>query len=75
MKAAAGNPWRFGTAAVLGHLQVFSRRLSDLADMCTSALHFSRLERIEVGGSAVRPAHQCSYTRNLMCHLEPDLPL
>lgn len=53
MKNVANNPWRFGNAALFGHLQVFRQRLTDLADVCATALQFSRLERVEVGGSSV----------------------
>lgn len=49
-----GNPWRFSSAAVFGHLDVFRQRLSDLADIAATALQFGRLERIDIGGSLVR---------------------
>lgn len=53
IKNIPNNPWRFGNAAVFGHMQVFQQRLINLADICTTALQFSRLERVEVGGSSV----------------------
>jgi hypothetical protein len=70
--AVPDNPWRFGAAAVFGHLHVFCQRLTDLADICTTTLQFSRLERIEVGGSDVSHlplspslgAHQVACERN-----------
>jgi dynein heavy chain len=55
IKAAPENPWRFSSAVLFRHLDVFRQRLADLLDICQTAVQFSRLERIEVGGSQVRP--------------------
>eukprot|EP00884_Botryococcus_braunii_P022565 jgi/Botrbrau1/8993/Bobra.0148s0096.1 len=45
------NPWRFHTTAIFGRVDAFSKRCTALLDFCQTCLQFSRLERIEIGGT------------------------
>lgn len=57
------NPWRFSAAAVLAEFDPFLERLRELQHIALTALLFQRLERVEIGGSRVRPrAPACAAT-------------
>ena len=47
------RPWRFKTGAVFERLDGFRARLEALQNLFQSALAYSRLERIEIGGHQV----------------------
>ena len=48
------NPWRVQSSAIFSRLDVFMERCHDVLEVCNTSLQFSRLERVEIGGSKVR---------------------
>lgn len=58
------NPWRASSSALFARLDAFMGRCHDVLELCVTSVQFSRLERVEVGGSmgrllsaAVRAVH------------------
>ena len=45
------NPWRFQNSALFSRLDSFLERCHDVLDLMQTIVQFSKLERIEVGGS------------------------
>ncbi|KAI8473051.1 MAG: flagellar outer dynein arm heavy chain beta [Monoraphidium minutum] len=55
-RAASGvecpaNPWRFQNGAIFGRLDRYMSRCSEMLTLTGTVLQFSRLERVEVGGT------------------------
>ncbi|KAK9822882.1 hypothetical protein WJX74_000347 [Apatococcus lobatus] len=46
-----GNPWTFQTSSIFARLDSYQERCSRLMEMSQASLQFSRLERVEIGGT------------------------
>ncbi len=57
------NAWRFQSSVVFGRLDVYIQRCHDMLDFSTAALQFSKLERVEVGGTRGRVITQVGRAR------------
>lgn len=49
------NPWRFQNSALFARLDAFLERCHDLLDLCQTMLQFSKLEKVEIGGTKGKP--------------------
>jgi dynein heavy chain len=45
------NPWKFQNSAIFGRLDAFLERCNDMLSLEGTCVQFSRLERVEIGGS------------------------
>lgn len=59
------NPWKFQNGVLFSRLDAFMERCYDMLDLQSTCLQFSKLERVEVGGtkgktltSAIKQVHQ-----------------
>jgi|TARA_B110001469_G_scaffold127753_1_gene150265 dynein heavy chain len=50
-KETPNNPWRFQNSALFARLDAFLERVHDILDLTKTTLQFSKLERVEVGGT------------------------
>jgi len=57
-KALTSNPWRFQNTALFSRLDAYLERCHDLLDLVDTHILFSRLERVEIGGSKGRDLTQ-----------------
>ena len=48
-----GNSWTFQTSSIFARLDGHQERCSRLMEMSQASLQFSRLERVEIGGTKV----------------------
>lgn len=49
------NPWRFQNSALFARLDAFLERCHDILDLTQTMLQFSKLEKVEIGGTKGKP--------------------
>lgn len=55
-QARSRGVWKIHPSAPFARLDAFSERCKEVYDLKLSSLQFSRLERVEIGGTEVNPS-------------------